>query len=316
MNSAVKTREYTIKRLSHTNLADLPTLHTAVYNRTPPPGFFSLKYDTDFTCVKYVGFIAYNQQNEPIAFYGVIPCFIRMNNKMVLAAQSADTMTHPQYRYKGLFVELAELTFELCRAEDIGLVFGFPNQHSLRGAIDKLDFRMTDTMDCFIIKTTKLPWNRVFSKFPSLQRFCNRYRNKQLKKYLLPQQGIANSVLADGFAGIDRSHQYLAYKTFTDNRVIKIDNSLLWIKMGNTLLIGDMTVAADDFNEVMRKLRKLANRLMIGEIHFHASPGTALHGLFAAHFSAIPSFPVLFKVFAKHIPTGKIKFTSADIDTF
>ena len=316
MNSAVETREYTIKRLSHTNLADLEMLHTAVYNRTPPSVFFSLKYDTDFTCVKYVGFIAYNLQNVPVAFYGVIPCFIRINNKMVLAAQSADTMTHPQHRYKGLFVELAELTFDLCLAEDIQLVFGFPNQNSLHGAIDKLAFHMTDTMDCFIIKTTRLPWNRVFNKFPSLQRFCNRYRNRQLKKYLLPQKGVLNSVLADGFAGIDRSHHYLAYKTFTDSQVIKIDNALLWIKMGSMLLIGDMTVAADDFDEVMRKLRRLANRLMIREIHFHASPGTTLHSLFAARFSSIPSFPTLFKVFGKNIPTGKIKFVAADIDTF
>jgi hypothetical protein len=66
----------------------------------------------------------------------------------------------------------------------------------------------------------------------------------------------------------------------------------------------------------MDKMKKIAREMGIKEIHFHASPGTTLHNLFAARFTSIPSFPVIFKDFAGGTPIDKIKFTSADIDTF
>lgn len=64
------------------------------------------------------------------------------------------------------------------------------------------------------------------------------------------------------------------------------------------------------------KLKRLANRFGIKEIHFHASPDTDLHNSFAVRFKSIPSFPVIFKQTGESAGTDKIKFTSADIDTF
>jgi hypothetical protein len=66
----------------------------------------------------------------------------------------------------------------------------------------------------------------------------------------------------------------------------------------------------------MYKLKKLARKAGIKEIHFHASPGTTLHRLFATAYISIPSFPVIFKDFAGDAPVRKIKFVTADIDTF
>jgi len=67
---------------------------------------------------------------------------------------------------------------------------------------------------------------------------------------------------------------------------------------------------------MMDALKNLAAKLGLQQVHFHASPGTSLHGLFAMRFKSIPSFPVIFKVLGEDMLTEKIKFTSADIDTF
>lgn len=316
MSNNNETGQHYVKRLSEKNLADVENLHTIVYGHSPARNFFFKKYDTAFTSVQYVGFIAYNSQHLPIAFYAVIPCFIQLGDKIILGAQSADTMTHPGYRYKGLFVELALLTFQLCKEESIDLVFGFPNQNSFRGFIDKLGFQQTDTMDCFIINSGQFSWERVFNKIPSAKYLYATYQQKQLKKYLLPQKGIANSVFDDVFPGIYRDQYYNQYKTYSDTKVIKIGSSVLWIKIKTVLLIGDISVSPNDFDDMMYKLKKLANRLGIKEIHFHASPGTTLNNLFATRFNSIPSFPVLFKNIGAELPIYKIKFTSADIDTF
>lgn len=307
---------YFIERLTEKSLADVTQLHAAVYGKAPHQDFYLKKYNTVFTGLSYIGYVAYNSNGVPVAYYGVIPCFIKIDDKTILAAQSADTMTHPGFRFKGLFVELSNLTFQLCRDNGINLLFGFPNQNSLPGAINKLGWQMTEQLRCFIIATGGFGWEKIFNKVPFLKRTFSAYQQKQLKKYTLPQHGLANSVFEDDFAGVYRDNAYLDYKTYTSNNVIKLGNSLLWIKAGGKLLIGDILVKPYDFDETMHQLIKLSRKLGIAEIHFHISPGTTLHKLFAGYFQSIPSFPVLFQDFKGDTALHKIKFTSADIDTF
>jgi hypothetical protein len=314
--SSTKTGEFTVERLCAANLADVEKLHTAVYDKVPAPGMFFKKYNTTFTGLMYTGFIAYDQSNMPVAFYGVIPCYINLEGERILAAQSADTMTHPDFRNRGLFVELANLTFKLCRNEGIRVLFGFPNQNSLPGFIGKLGWQTTERMDCFIIPSGSFSWPMVMRKLSFLKGAYLAYREKQIEKYALKQNGIINSVIADGFAGVERDKKYLAYKTYNRTYVIKINAAIIWIKTNHELLIGDMLVEPKDFDEAIAELKKLALKLGLSEIHFQASPCTVLHGLFAERFKSIPSFPVIFKVFDDGLKTDQIKFTSADIDTF
>jgi hypothetical protein len=316
MNSSEKKLEYHIERLSDENIADVEKLHKAVYGKTPRRNFFQKKYKTLFTGIQHVGFLAYSNDNLAIAFYAVIPCFIRIDNKIILSAQSADTMTHPQYRNKGLFVELALLTYQLCDNSGIELIFGFPNQNSLPGFLNKLGWKMTEQMDCFVIPISKYSWGGFLSRFPILKNWIAAYRKRILKKHLLMQKGVDNSVFNDGFGGVYRNYNYLKYKTYSDTGAIQIGDSTLWVKTDGILLIGDISVVATDFDNMIHKLKKLASRLSIKEIHFHASPGTTLHKLFTDCFESIPSFPVIFKDLVRKIPLSKIKFTSADIDTF
>jgi len=315
MKSDVTAIKYSIERLSENNIADLEKLHNAVYKQTLPEKYFNNKYNTAFTSVQYTGYIAYHN-DLPIAFYGVIPCFIRFNNKIALAAQSADTMTHPQYRNQGLFIELAKQTFALCRGYDIELLFGFPNQNSLYGFINRLGWTTTERLSCFIINTDTFWLQRIFRKLPRLKKWYNSYCKKQLKKVSLPLPGINNSVFSDNYAGVLRDCSYLNYKNYSDTHVIKLGRSVLWIKINNGIVIGDITVSSEDFDEMIDKLKKLAGKLGVKEIHFHSSPNTALHSLFSGRYNPILSFPVIFKELNGTTDINQVKFTSADIDTF
>src|ERR1700712_1888504 len=146
MSDSIENNEFCFERLSRENIKDLDKLHTAVYGKTQPPDYFIKKYDTAYTGVEYTGYIAYNDKHQPAAFYGVIPCVVRFDEQLFLAAQSADTMTHPKYQYKGLFVKLANCTYKLCKDLRINFIFGFPNQNSLHGFLVKLSWRMTESM--------------------------------------------------------------------------------------------------------------------------------------------------------------------------
>lgn len=315
--SNTESREYAVVRLSKDNLKDVAKLHSEVYGTAVADDYFPGKYDTAYTGVENVGFVAYNKDNQVVAYYGVIPCFIQFGNEIILSAQSADTMTHPKYRYKGMFVELSNITFDLCRKLGIRLVFGFPNQNSYHGAVNKLGWKMTETMVCFIIPINSLPLESLSRKVRVFQKLYKRYSHFILKKNLLPLQGVANSVLADGFAGIRRSDDYLNYKTYSRTRVMSLAGSKVWFSNKHGLHIGDMeAVSQTNFSAMINKLKKIAMKLGVKQIQFHCSPGTSLYQLFSVNYKSTPSYPMLFQDFGSAIPPEKIRFTFADIDIF
>jgi GNAT superfamily N-acetyltransferase len=307
---------YAIERLQTGNVDDLACLHLAVYRKNVSAGFFHNKYNTAYMGVKHIGFIAYNHNHTPIAFYGVIPCFIQHGDKTLLSAQSADTMTHPDYRGKGLFVKLATMTFDLCKETGIRMVFGFPNQNSLPGFIDKLGWQESECMDCFVIPANIINWERLFKKTSLTAKLYDIYTNYILKKYSVNQPGLNNSVLHDGHDGVYRNDTYLSYKNYSPTLVIQTNRALLWVKINNGLIIGDICLATENFNAVMRSVTRLARKLGIKQVFFHASPGTNLHRLFYERYWSVPSFPVIFKELGARIKLNRIKFTTADIDTF
>lgn len=316
MNYNSSDNRYNFKRLSAKNISDLDRLYTVVYNNQRPAGYFAKKYDTAYTGVEYTGFIAYNDGHEPVAYYGVVPCFIKYDGKLILAAQSVDTMTHPEHRLQGLFTQLARLTFKLCAQERIKVIFGFPNQNSVKGFLD-LDWETSEIMELYLIPVETIPLENIAEHTPLLGRLYKEYQHQVLKKYLAPQKGIENSVLNDGFAGVNRDELYFDHKDCHDTQVLRIGKALLWVKIkNNAFIIGDIICADKDFDTIMQKVHKLASILGLNQVQFQTSPETKASGLFAKRYHFIPSFPIMFKTLAHSIKTDKIKFTFADIDTF
>jgi hypothetical protein len=317
INKETPVREYRVERLTREKLADVAQLHAAVYRTLPDTDYFIRKYDTAYTGVAYVGFLAYSYDNIPVAYYGVIPCFIQDGNQVMLAAQSADTMTHPEYRFKGMFVELSNMTFDLCRQLGIRLLFGFPNQNSYHGAVNKLGWQMTGAMACFIIPVKSWPLEKLAGKSKFLNRWYRNYQSSVLRKYLLPLPGVANSVQADGYAGVCRSNDYFGYKKYGQAGVVGIGNVKIWMSVKRGILIGDMEgLNQSNAENVISQLKKIAGKMGVREIQFHCSEDTLLYEIFAANYKAIPSYPMLFQDFGSVVPPGKIKFTFADLDIF
>ena len=316
INHNTETKEYRIERLNGSKLQDLETLYTAVYGYNPVKDYFKKKYNTAYTGAEYIGYIAYNQENIPVAYYGVTPCFIEYNNQIVLSAQSGDTMTHPHYRYKGMFVELSKITFDLCKAAGMRFIFGFPNQNSYHGAVHKLGWKMTETMESFTIPVNALPLESLSRRLRLPKWIYEQYVKWILHNYLLPQKGILNSGITRECGGTYRDEKYFQYKTYSRTYVIKIGSAKIWIKIGNGLIIGDLEIEDQDFDAVMDAIKKLTKRMGLLQVFFQTSPDTRLHTLFAGRYKSKPSFPILFQDFGAEIPLDKIKFTFADTDIF
>ncbi|MFC1920717.1 GNAT family N-acetyltransferase [Chloroflexota bacterium] len=75
-----------------------------------------------------------------IGFYSSTPFTVQVKNNPVKAALSVNTMTHPDYRGKGIFPYLGKQTYQTCRQKGIKFVYGFPNNNIYESRIKKLDW--------------------------------------------------------------------------------------------------------------------------------------------------------------------------------
>jgi len=57
---------------------------------------------------------------------------------------SLDTMTHPDYRKRGLFFDLATMVYEKAKKSNIDVVYGFPNKNSFHALSKRLNWIFPD----------------------------------------------------------------------------------------------------------------------------------------------------------------------------
>jgi Acetyltransferase (GNAT) domain len=97
-------------------------------------------FSTDFgRCPSIVAM----QGDRCVGLYTVLPTPLSLDGIGVSGAQSVDTMTHPDFRGRGMFLSLARSCYEEA-ASDIAVMYGLPNQNSYPGFIKHLGWTHLD----------------------------------------------------------------------------------------------------------------------------------------------------------------------------
>jgi len=73
-----------------------------------------------------------------IGHYAIIPVKMKIGDRIVKAALSMITMTHPDYTKQGIFTHLANALYEELSRMGFKFVYGFPNENSFPGFIKNL----------------------------------------------------------------------------------------------------------------------------------------------------------------------------------
>lgn len=94
--------------------------------------------------------------NKIVANYSVSPYTIYIDGKLEKAALSMTTMTHPDYRGKGLFPKLATDLYKRMEEYNYIAVTGFPNNNSHSIFVEKLNWN-----NIYEIPTMKLDLSRI-----------------------------------------------------------------------------------------------------------------------------------------------------------
>ena len=309
--------EYSFERVSENNVADLLLIYKDAFDKELNLEVFKQKQNTKEFGDSYVGFIAYYQNKNPVAFYGVYPCKIEYEGVKYLAAQSGDTMTHSAHTGKGLFTQLALKTYAYCQENGFHLVFGFPNENSYPGFIKKLGWSHFDDMTPYLIRVKCIPWIRLKNTFKLPQalhdKWCDFVFNK-LKEFNLLETSLVRET-----AVVDHSGDFFSYKTYGENYLIQLNGINVWLKSDDRfLIIGDIDSCSEtEFEKTIHALKKIAFKLGLPHLRFHSSSNTWGQNMFNKFgFPMELKYPVGGINFTNEIPLEKLKFTGADNDTF
>ena len=84
--------------------------------------------------------VARNENNDVVGQYILSVMDFKIFEKMVKATLSLNTLTNKNYLRLGIFTMLSEMAFKTCENESIAFTYGFPNQNSYPGFVNKMNF--------------------------------------------------------------------------------------------------------------------------------------------------------------------------------
>jgi GNAT superfamily N-acetyltransferase len=93
--------------------------------------------------------------------YALWPMRLTVGRETVLAAQSLDTMTHPDYRGQGMFTRLAKEAMGYAAERGVEVLYGFPNAASYPGFVRKLDWDHTGDVARYVRVLRPSAYDRV-----------------------------------------------------------------------------------------------------------------------------------------------------------
>jgi hypothetical protein len=79
-------------------------------------------------------------KQKVVGHYAILPLRMKIENETKMGSFSLDTMTHPDYQHQGIFVTLANRTYDDASNNDIIITYGTPNDQSYPGFIRKLQW--------------------------------------------------------------------------------------------------------------------------------------------------------------------------------
>ncbi len=236
---------YIIERISEKNFNAFLEIFEASFGKPADKKIFQNKFNTSYTGTSNLGFIAFDEiTHAPAAFYGVFPTLVMHQGKVIRAAQSGDTATHPDHRKKGLFNLLHTHTIDLCKSENICFVYGFPNENSYPGFLKFGWSHTQNSINSYWLNRISLP-KKIFRKLAASKfdlRKLQILESIEVDKIRFNKIDISNSLVTGaGNTYIERNPNYLNYKTNLGSKVIELNSGFAWITYrDNELRVGDL----------------------------------------------------------------------------
>ena len=325
MNDAVlppyesKGAKYRLAVLRGSELATLLPLFTDAFGSGRfTAEWLERKYACEYDGLRAFCCVAFGEDGMPAGSVGVLPWPARYGDRVEGAGQMVDVATGSAHRGRGLFVRLAELAREVCGDAGLSFLFGFPNEAAYPIWMNKLGYEHIHDLLEHRLRVRTIWAERVARRVSPLRSPYERYVERTLTTRAVDGRALENSLLRDGFAGIERDDAFFDYKfRFTGSRIVGLDGGRAWLNLQRGLFVGDLEAASNgDFARTARALQHLAARLGTHQILFQASKDTRFSAALGTRFEQTAGLPVIYLNLNSAIPREKLRFTFGDLDNF
>lgn len=276
------------------------------------------KYNTDKWMFRNLGFLAKDENGDNAGYYGAFPITMNIDGKPHLVAQSGDTMTAPEHQKKGLFVELAKQTYMLAEKEGFSFVFGFPNENSLPGFKNKLNWIFTGYMQDFKIGNKTIPICELSSKSNCIKKIYKFYLKIALNTYRLSAEKNGLEFYDKlPYAFIPKDANFFKYKRTDFTYLIKMKGFILLVKLDVHLVIGEVKeFPKDKIKDFLKTVNQLAKLTLSKETVFSVSKNHWLYDYLSSEITPTNGLPIGYISFKPDIKLEDVVLTRADYDTF
>lgn len=307
----IKGKQIEIRRFDPTLIPEFIALFKTSFGKSVSSEHVAKKYETRKLGGSYIGYMAFHNE-LPIAYYGVLPVPFVLEGREITAVQSADTMTHPDYRRHGLFPLLATKTYELAKSEGASFVFGWPNQNSYPSFKQKLGWIDLGHMIRFTAKVSTIPLAKISVKLPILRKAYLR-----LFKKIAGVSSISHEYESGSFT-VPRSSEYLNYKKSLGAFELRTEFGTVIASLDHRLKIGDLSrTSSNDLPRLFDQLRRISFLCGIDEIQIIQSPQSALqHELIDSGLTESKDLPLMYWPFTDDLNIDHLNLTGLDYDGF
>lgn len=301
------TEKFTYSIYKTENAIHVRELFLRVFRKKVSVDYIKNKYNTFYAKCGPLASIAF-LKDEPVAFYGAIPVEIKKGADSFLAAHACDSMTLKKYRGKGLHYQLALLSYDEMKRQNIKFVFAMHSDNTLK-ATGKLNWQTGKPLSRFHVKVN----------LPKAIKFLSVLKNKTK---ITGVEEINRKYFFNPLGNMDRMHinysdSYLNYKCFSDNKIIELAGCQFWLKMNNSIWIGAVNgLNENNMDEVLKELQLFSIKNKTDELIFQTSKDNHMHQLLSKKFNPVDSFPVGYLSFDKSIDPEELLLNFADLDSF
>lgn len=307
--------DYEFEALSEENLHGLIPLYHKVFNKKYQEQQIRAKFLTNNSAISAQGHFA-KLNGQVVAFHGAIPVLMQYKNQIELAAQYGDAMTLKGHTGKGLFTKLGRLTDELLKKKGVRFVWGFPNQNSEYGYVNKLDWKGNKRMQAFLIPLSIVS-EEVLRRKANLGVESFQEKIKRIIEPIRIEKANLQSVNTDQYPSVQHSKNFFEYKSFSPNYMIELAGCKVWIKTEGGLLVGDVEQKSEEqFTELIQHLLQLGKKLGLHQLVFQFSPQSTHCQWMKKHYKAVDSWLIGYKDFNSDFPLEELQLTYGDLDTF
>jgi len=304
-------RVFDVVRFSEKLIPEFIYLFNLSFNKKISRDFVSRKYATEGLGGSFFGYMAFDK-DVPIAYYGTLPVQVVIDGRIMTAVQSADTMTHPDYRGLGLFPKLATKTYQLANSEGAKFVFGWPNQNSFHTFKHKLGWIELGRMRKFSLRVSTLPLAKLSVKIRLFRPLFIRWVNAI---FTVTNEGCKPF---DTERSIPLDFHYLSYKQSQGAVCVQLGETNQLVSIDHRLKIGNLPF--EDNQKLKRTCSDLTRKAFlcgIDEIQIVVHP-TFKHGdtLKEIGFRESDDLPLMYWPFNTEIEIKELKVTGLDYDGF